>query len=410
MLSCILLLLTCGGAPVAVGIGNKVARSHVEVGSGSSLVRREANIGAKVARDHAEVSSDGSLVYTGATPFSRERFLDAEKEKDGAVCDMFELAEKSGSSTSLSPRPVPARLIDTFAFGNIFEHEELLLRMYEMGNAVDEIHIVEGDREFTGEPKDTVLDKLLLESKFDPWREKITHHRASIPAGITGYALQNFQRKAMHDEMHAFQQYDPKDVILEGDLDEIVSKRTLKALRHCTPNTGDWNTGIRMGNYYFSMAWTSGDWGSPTAAVFKSELGSGLGQNSTAADKDSTSLLEAATGAGQIWARANLLRMRDNSPSGWHFAWTLDGPAGIAHKIFIHTEGKPDWAQAYSDESSLAKFLEASVLPNPGLFQSSLRPSLLSEDDVPQALVEHPEKFPNILRGVHFVNPKHHES
>ena len=87
-------------------------------------------------------------------------------------------------------------MIDTFAFSFASEAEELLLRFYEMGEEVSEFHIVEGDRDFTGEMKPYNFEALLNSGQLDPWRNKITYHQVKIPAGVKGYALQEAQRLA----------------------------------------------------------------------------------------------------------------------------------------------------------------------------------------------------------------------
>ena len=44
-------------------------------------------------------------------------------------CNNFQLTDKAGVPIDLKQRPLPARVIDTFAFGNNFEVEELVLRL-----------------------------------------------------------------------------------------------------------------------------------------------------------------------------------------------------------------------------------------------------------------------------------------
>lgn len=53
-------------------------------------------------------------------------------------------------------------------------------------------------------------------------------------------------RRAMHSEMRLAKNYDPSDILLEGDLDEIVSHLVLQALKNCDPVSGAWNAHIQM--------------------------------------------------------------------------------------------------------------------------------------------------------------------
>ena len=50
--------------------------------------------------------------------------------------------------------------------------EELLLRMYEMGEEVTEFHIVEGDRDFTGAKKPYEFEAILNSGQFDACLEQ----------------------------------------------------------------------------------------------------------------------------------------------------------------------------------------------------------------------------------------------
>lgn len=55
-------------------------------------------------------------------------------------------------------------------------------------------HIVEGDRDYLGATKPYEFEELLRSGKFDPWKSKITYHKARIPATVKGHALQDAQR------------------------------------------------------------------------------------------------------------------------------------------------------------------------------------------------------------------------
>eukprot|EP00435_Cladocopium_sp_Y103_P048388 s963_g14.t1 len=321
-------------------------------------------------------------------------------DQHAVICGDLLLQDEQKLPIELRPRQSSAKVIDTFAFGNAYEVEELLLRMYEMGEEVSEFHIVEGDRDFLGTKKPYEFEAVLNNGQFDAWKDKITYYKVKIPMGKRGYSLQEFQRQQMRSQM---KDYHPKDILLEGDLDEIVSDKTLKILKNCEPVAGSWNTRIRMGNFYFSLAWITGDWTGPTTAGFFSD-----GPSPTAVP----TLLESDANASHypnmptlksqdIWQRPNMLTRRDGRFPGWHVSWTLNGSAGLAHKFFIHWEGMPDWAK-FPDEASLTKFLDSGFYENANSYEHGIHPSRLSKEDMPQAVIRHPEKFPTILRGVKF--------
>ena len=142
------------------------------------------------------------------------------------VCQDFLLQDTAKNAIALSPRVSPAKLIDTFAFADSYEVEELLLRFYEMGEEVSEIHIVEGDRDFTGGMKPYNFDALLNSGQLDPWKNKITYHQVKLPEGVKGYALQRFQRRELRSQMNWLKDYDQSDMLLESDFqrNQLISR------------------------------------------------------------------------------------------------------------------------------------------------------------------------------------------
>jgi len=277
-------------------------------------------------------------------------------------------------------------VIDTFAFSFASEAEELLLRFYEMGEEVSEFHIVEGDRDFTGEMKPYNFEALLNSGQLDPWRNKITYHQVKIPAGVKGYALQEAQRQALRAQVNSFRGYNKDDILLEGDLDEILSHKLLQALKTCKPMNNIWRAHVRMADLIYSVAWTTGNVSFGTTFGFFNEGG-------------------ALAGAGFVRDEGFLhwdheLSAVDGSHVAWHFSFMLNGPAALAHKIFIRTESRPDFAKDFRTEDDLATFIASSFYADPSHHDHSIFPSKLGKKDLPQALVQHPEKFPSILRNV----------
>ena len=132
------------------------------------------------------------------------------------------------------------------------------------------------------------------------------------------------------------------------------------------------------------------DWEHPTVTGFFSEA------------DPKTSPLQTATLSGKnIVSRPNWLRARDGSSPGWHFSWILNGAVGLAHKYCVRVEGIPDWAKC-DDKAAFVKYLETEILAKLQSHHSGhgLIPSNMAKEDVPQALILHPEKFPSILRDV----------
>ena len=168
-----------------------------------------------------------------------------------------------------------------------------------------------------------------------------------------------------------------------------VNHASLQVLKNCEPASGSWNARIRMVGYFYNVGWTDGDWYLPTLATYFSE-----GAEWHGSDRQS-SFLEKRF----IHGRPNELTGK-GIVSGWHFSWTLNGAEGLAHKIFINLLGRPAWARGYEDEASLTEFIEKFFLADPSKYDPRIHPSNLERKGLPQALLEHPENFPAILRGV----------
>ncbi|CAE7505917.1 unnamed protein product [Symbiodinium sp. CCMP2456] len=317
-----------------------------------------------------------------------------------SICESLQLLDKEGKEIGLSPRS-PAKLIDTFAFVDKYETEELLLRLSEMSPLVDEFHIVEGDRDSQGRKKAYGLESVLSSKSFDPFRAKITSHKAVIPEGMNGFDMQRLQNTIMNKQMQVDNSYDPEDVILYGDLDEIVGQDALRTLKHCRPAGGMWNARVNMTSYWYGLAWNNGHWKPSTPVVFfRQVLEGNLFFNKDKPLVGPAALLDMSS----VHKPPNLLRARDQRPIGWHVTWSLDGAAGVAHKNFLSAGGVRPWFSQFHDEDSLRHFVETEFYADPSKYQHDIHRSQLRKKDVPQVLVEHPELFPNILRDFHFID------
>ena len=58
--------------------------------------------------------------------------------------------------------------------------------------------------------------------------------------------------------MNSFRGYNKDDILLEGDLDEILSHKLLQALKTCKPMNNIWRAHVRMADLIYSVAWTTG--------------------------------------------------------------------------------------------------------------------------------------------------------
>lgn len=231
-----------------------------------------------------------------------------------------------------------------------------------------------------------------------------------IPDNVTGYALQEYQRRHMVNELLSHSDYGPDDIFLEGDLDEICSRRILDILRHCEPMTGSWNAGIEMGFYVYSLAWRNGMW--PFSSVITSidQLRAEANATGDFRRLSSVSLLDLRHTTSNWRTRPYTLRLKHSATTGWHVSFAMDGSKGMAHKVFNRIEGRPDWAAPYKTEAELARFLEDEFLLDPRKYDRTVGRTVdFQHQDLPLAVLEHPEAFPAILRGVQQLSSKQHE-
>eukprot|EP00435_Cladocopium_sp_Y103_P011990 s2931_g3.t1 len=212
------------------------------------------------------------------------------------------------------------------------------------------------------------FDVVLKSGQLDPWKDKITYHQVKIPAGVTGYELQEVQRQALRSKVNSHRDCEKNEVILEGDLDEIVSHKLLQAIKTCKPINSIWRAYVRMADLVYSVAWTTGNVSHPTTFGFCSEGGALTG-------------ISFAEDQGFLHWDHELSAM-DGSHIAWHFSFMLNGPAALAHKIFIRTESRPDFAKEFRTEDELATFIKSSLYADPSHHDPSIFPSKLVVDPV----------------------------
>jgi len=301
------------------------------------------------------------------------------------VCDGVKIRKKDGRTYGLHRRASPVRVVDLVQLGNVHELPLLRLRLAEMAELVDEIHIVEADRDFSMRTKKSVLPEFLAsDAEIARWRQKIIHHVVRVPEHLSGYKFQIYTIE------EAKRRIPGSGVLFHGDLDEIISRSVLNSARHCEPY-GGWNAGIQMELFMYNMGWTTGRWGLPSIV---SEYG---------AASDNPSLVNHVSIASKnlteyVYRREDTVFCLSGQ-AGWHIAWTLDGADGLAHKILRgRIEGVPAWAQPHAtSEEALATWIRQDFLPNPQLYDKTIYRTHLSASDLPEAMLDDPSKYKAIL-------------
>ena len=112
-------------------------------------------------------------------------------------------------------------IYDCFIFNN--EIELLDLRLNILNPYVDKFIITEGDKTFSGIPKESVY--LQNKDKFSKWEDKIIHNLITIPELPDTWAREIYSRNSPM----LLEIFDDEDLILTSDLDEIPNPEVIEA-------------------------------------------------------------------------------------------------------------------------------------------------------------------------------------
>jgi len=155
------------------------------------------------------------------------------------------------------------RVFDVFPLG--YETDVLLLRLETLADVVDEFCIVEGDRTFTGAPRDWLwMRGLNRDPRFAPFLDRISWHGVEIhddpewPFGREQWERERVLRGAMLPLVDAAGA-GPDDIVIVSDADEIPHPDAIRwAREHLTLGTvanerfGDTSL-IRLPGHYHQL-------------------------------------------------------------------------------------------------------------------------------------------------------------
>lgn len=218
------------------------------------------------------------------------------------------------------------RLFDCFPFFN--EVDLLELRMEQHYPHVDYMVLAEATRTFSGLPKPLHYNE--SKARFRRFADKIIHVIVEDDVNSTNaWAREKFQRDAI---ARGLGEAGPGDVVLLGDLDELLRDTAFQNLRRSPLETGDVRCfELRWYQHYFNLK-LPGMWlrNGPRAA--------------RCADIPSMSRLRAVKGPAekgpqervrQVMASLSMRRLIRRSverDAGWHFSW-LGGADSVAEKL-----------------------------------------------------------------------------
>ena len=208
------------------------------------------------------------------------------------------------------------------------EMDWLEIRMQEMAEHVDYFVVVESKVTFTGLEKELVVQKNW--GRFEKWHRKIVYHVIEdMPVDAErAWDLEDFQRNAML--VQAMGKLDGEklprrgDVVIVGDVDEIIRPAALLVLRNCDVPR---RVTLRSQFYYYGFQWLhrGEEWAHPQATTFH-----GLGDTILPAD------LRNGEGGNRIagwWEKADLWN------AGWHCSSCFKTVEEMLNKMasFSHT-------------------------------------------------------------------------
>lgn len=188
----------------------------------------------------------------------------------------------------LRPRKKPLeKIVDITQYGFPFAATLLKVRILETLEFVDEMHVAEGNRDFSGKFKEYTFEETLGELKKElppKWarliEQKVKYHKFEIPDHVRNYEMQTATvdralrrigacydaevegwerggkrgKKSIVDPRNA--KGHPSCLVVEGDLDEIPARPILKAIRYCLPADGSMlHASAQSINSMYNMEW-----------------------------------------------------------------------------------------------------------------------------------------------------------
>ena len=203
-------------------------------------------------------------------------------------------------------------IYDCFIFNN--EIELLDLRLNILSPYVDKFIITEGDKTFSGIPKESVY--LQNKDKFSKWEDKIIHNFINIPELPDTWSREIYSRNSPM----LLSIFNDDDLILTSDLDEIPNPEVIEAKDEWL--TDDTHFSFQQKRYvYYINNYETDMWFGTRAATYKY-----MRNNTIDNIRENTEREEKLTGS-------------IITNGGWHFTF-CGGEEMVRTKIksFSHTE------------------------------------------------------------------------
>lgn len=167
------------------------------------------------------------------------------------------------------------------------ELDALELRMSQMGGLVDFFVVVESSTTFSDNEKPLFVEADMGGGRFNKFKDKMILHTLNLTGQSSGndaWARETFSRNAMFDQVFPGLEGEKTpthgDVIIVGDVDELVRPEVLVALRNC-----EFPKRVKLWTrfYYYSFQWLCpeghSEWGHPDVTFFDGFDGTVLPQD-----------------------------------------------------------------------------------------------------------------------------------
>ena len=265
-------------------------------------------------------------------------------------------------------------IYDCFLYNG--EADILELRLHELADVVDVFVLVEASETFTGEFKPPMWQTQRLESRFDPFIDRITWLSPAISdPKLTAWQRESYHRNTIGDALREIDAQ-PDDIILVSDVDEIPRAAcvaaTPAALELLIANGGGPTFAFRQETYFYHLQCRNEICWYGTRAVFYRDLTT-----------------------PQALRATEYLRPREASfdRGGWHFSYFMD-TAAIQRKLaaYSHTEvNQPPYNTAENIDAAMREC--RSLVPTDGQrFARGVRDPAEAQD-LPAYMLAHPERY-----------------
>ena len=256
-------------------------------------------------------------------------------------------------------------IYDCFIFNN--EIDLLELRLSILDDVVDKFVIIEGNKTFSGNSKESNF--IAHWDRFKKWEDKIIYKFFEMPDFDVSWDREIYSR----NYYLSLPDFNDEDIIISSDLDEIPNPEAIRCVNDWIDDENHFTFQMNFYMYYLNNFMTS-NWFGTRVATYK-----------YLKDKTIDDIREATEDENRISGP-----IIDNG--GWHFSY-FGGKEMIKKKIesFSHTE--------HNNEQTKSN-IEGNLKSNSDLFNRnvSFKVIEMTEDEYPEYILNNKEKYADWIK------------